>query len=97
MLLFIVQDKRLFRSSYGPMKKGEITVRFNCSRNWDDLKKIAVFGFNGTERAVPLDESNSCIVPENAVKGGEFRVHLAGITADFEQRLISNESIVKVI
>lgn len=96
-LLFIVQGEKLFRSLYSPIKKGEImAIRFNFSRKWDGLKKIVLLNFSGIEQATLLDNSNVCIVPEEATKSGEFRLRLVGIADDSEQQLISNESVIKV-
>ncbi len=61
--------------------KGYLKAQFEFDDDWKDCVKVASFISNG-EHAAKLDESNSCLIPNEALTSSTFEVKVEGRRSD---------------
>ena len=64
---------------------GYVRVKFICSSDWNGCIKVAGFkSSNGVEFSPsPLDNDNSCIIPQEALAYHEFEIVLLGKNREY--------------
>lgn len=61
---------------------GYLQAQFSFSEEWGGCKKAASFYWLGEEYAVPV-VNNQCEIPEEALKGQEWKVSVTGVRPGF--------------
>ena len=72
---------------------GYLSAVFAFSDDWRDCRKAASFWLNDTEHAVLLDESDSCVIPEEILTGDRFFVSVTGMKSGY--KITTNKTKVK--
>lgn len=113
VFLFNIANSRLRRYSSGVITEGsygKTVFKFNFNtHDWDSVTtKIATFSYHGENYPKPLDKNNMCIVPEEVLHKGAFKVSVSGdgiltnnVRVPVEEKEVSNPStydeIIKLI
>lgn len=58
--------------------EGYLRASFTFSDEWDGCKKAASFWMSDKEYAVLLDDTNSCLIPSDALVESAFEVSVTG-------------------
>ena len=91
ILKFVVNKQRLIKkrgcdfSHIVAGSVGYLHAKFEfATSDWDGCKKAASFWVGDDEYAALLDEQNTCLIPEEALSGEEFKVSITGIKDNYK-------------
>lgn len=97
VLRFMVHGQSLTKADdFGTLvsgSKGYLRCAFEFTdKQWDRIRKIAVFEDGEKEEAVVLDKSGQCDVPDTITNKTFFRVRLVGV--DKERKLMTERLLI---
>ena len=100
VLKFDVKKQRIVKKTgcdFSGLVRGSVDylqAKFFFSPEWKDCKlKIASFWVGEQEYAVKLDDTNSCVIPSEALTEEKFKVSVIGVNPPF--RIGTNKSTVR--